>query len=108
VEGLVLVAPWNPDAYPTFAQRARQLWGATVNWRTATAYDATRAIIGGLQQSRTRQGLQQALATNGFSISGSGDPVRFLDTRDRQLTPILIQIQSNHAGSYRFVYPPTP
>jgi branched-chain amino acid transport system substrate-binding protein len=108
VAGLVLVAPWNPDAYPEFAHRAQSLWGATVNWRTATSYDATRAVIAGLQQSSTRQGLQQTLVAASFSTSGSGDPVRFLNTRDRQLTPILIQIQSNHAGSYRFVYPPSP
>ncbi|NJO48429.1 MAG: ABC transporter substrate-binding protein [Leptolyngbyaceae cyanobacterium RM2_2_4] len=103
VEGLVLVAPWSPDAYPDFAQRAQRLWKATVNWRTATAYDATRAVIAGLQQNNTRQGLQQALQNREFSTLGSGDLIRFLDTRDRRSTPVLVQVQSNRSGEYRFV-----
>ncbi|MBF2050090.1 MAG: amino acid ABC transporter substrate-binding protein [Elainella sp. C42_A2020_010] len=102
VEGLVLVAPWSPDAYPDFAQRAQRLWRATVNWRTATAYDATRAVIAGLQQGKTRRELQRALQNPDFSTSGAGDSVRFLDTRDRRLTPVLIQVQSNGSGEYRF------
>lgn len=103
VEGLVLVAPWTPDAYPDFAQRAQQLWKATVNWRTATAYDATRAVIFGLQQDSTRPGLQQALRNPNFLTAGSGDSVRFLDTRDRRLTPVLVQVQSDRPGNYRFI-----
>lgn len=103
VEGLVLVAPWSPDAYPGFAQRARSLWKATVNWRTATAYDATRAVIAGLQQNGTRQGVQRALQNPEFSTSGSGDAVRFLDTRDRRLIPDLLQIKPDGSGGYRFV-----
>jgi branched-chain amino acid transport system substrate-binding protein len=108
IKGLILVAPWNPDAYPKFANRSRDLWGATVNWRTATAYDATSAVIAGLQQSSTRKGLQQALASDNFSAPGSGEPVRFLGTRDRRLTPVLVQVQSNSSGGYRFVYLPSP
>jgi branched-chain amino acid transport system substrate-binding protein len=103
VNGLILVAPWNPDAYPDFASRARALWGATVNWRTATAYDAARAVIAGLQQGNTRQTLQQALQNPNFSTPGSGDLVRFLDTHDRRLKPILVQVQPNGVGGYRFV-----
>jgi branched-chain amino acid transport system substrate-binding protein len=102
VEGLVLVAPWSPEAYPDFANRAHMLWRATVNWRTATTYDATRAIIAGLWQDGTRQGLQQALQRSDFSTPGSGGVVRFLDTRDRRLTPVLIQIKPDNVGGYRF------
>jgi branched-chain amino acid transport system substrate-binding protein len=103
VEGLVLVAPWSPDIYPDFAQRAQQLWRATVNWRTATAYDATRAIIAGLQQGGSRQSLQQALQNPTFSTAGSGESVRFLPTRDRRLTPVLLQVKQDESGGYRFV-----
>ncbi|NJL56426.1 hypothetical protein HC928_15545 [bacterium] len=34
-------ALWSLDAYPEFAQRARQLLRGYGNWRTATAYDVT-------------------------------------------------------------------
>lgn len=106
VVGLMLVAPWSPDAYPVFAQRAQQLWKATVNWRTATAYDATRAVIAGLQQGKTRRDLQQALHNPDFSTAGAGDLVRFLDTRDRRLTPALIQVTPDGIGQYRFTVIP--
>ncbi|MFM7424061.1 MAG: ABC transporter substrate-binding protein [Elainella sp.] len=107
-EGLVLVAPWSPEAHPEFAQQARDLWRATVNWRTATAYDATRALIAGLQRSNTRNGLQQVLQDPGFSTTGSGDPVEFSNTRDRRLQPVLMQVQpdSSSGSGYKFVYLP--
>lgn len=51
VVGLTLALPWhilsNPDA--EFPKMANQLWGADVNWRTAMAYDATRALIAAIQ-----------------------------------------------------------
>jgi branched-chain amino acid transport system substrate-binding protein len=102
VEGMVLPAPWSPEAYPNYATRTQQLWGATVNWRTAMAYDATQAVIAGLTQSNNRDGLRQALQDASFSTTGSVDAVRFLPTRDRRLTPILVQAQSDGAGGYRF------
>jgi branched-chain amino acid transport system substrate-binding protein len=104
-EGMVLVAPWSPEAHPDFAQRARDLWKATVNWRTATAYDATRGLIAGLQRSNTRNGLQQVLQDPSFSTTGSGDRVEFSNGRDRRLQPVLMQVQPDGSG-YKFVYLP--
>ena len=50
VNGLVLALPWHPDNFPgnPFSRNAVRLWGGAVNWRTAMAYDATRAITTGL------------------------------------------------------------
>jgi branched-chain amino acid transport system substrate-binding protein len=92
-EGLVLVTPWTPDAHPSFAEQAKALWGASVNWRTATSYDATRAVIAGLVKSNTRDGLQQVLQARDFTTTGSGDMVRFLESRDRILTPALVEVK---------------
>ncbi|WP_448604642.1 ABC transporter substrate-binding protein [Thermoleptolyngbya sp.] len=103
VEGMILPTPWSPDAYPRFARSAQQLWGATVNWRTATAYDATQAVIAGLRRDATRSGLQKALAAPDFATAGAEEEmVRFLDTGDRRLTPILVQVQPDEANRYRF------
>ncbi|MDG2616951.1 ABC transporter substrate-binding protein [Thermoleptolyngbya sichuanensis XZ-Cy5] len=103
VEGLILPTPWSPDAYPRFARSAQQLWGATVNWRTATAYDATQAAIAGLRREATRSGLQKALQAPDFATTGAEDEmIRFLDTGDRRLTPVLVQVQRIESGSYRF------
>jgi branched-chain amino acid transport system substrate-binding protein len=105
INGLVLPAPWHPQAYPShpFPEKARQLWGGTVNWRTANSFDAARSIIAGLQQSATREGLQQALRNPGFTTPGSGEEVRFLPTGDRDGTPILVRVQVKGTGDYAFV-----
>jgi branched-chain amino acid transport system substrate-binding protein len=53
VNGLVLTGLWHP-AMPVaknFASKARQPWGGDVNWRTATAYDATEVIVLGLKKN---------------------------------------------------------
>jgi hypothetical protein len=41
-----------------------------------------------------------------FSTDGSGDLVQFSNTRDRRISPVLLQIQPDGAGSYKFVYLP--
>jgi branched-chain amino acid transport system substrate-binding protein len=108
VNGLVLPVPWHPATAKakTFAQQAHQRWGGVVNWRTATAYDATKAVIEGLQQiasgSETRSALQRALKNPDFSTFGAGETVKFLPTGDRISTPLLIQVRP-HNDSYDFV-----
>lgn len=104
ISGLVLPVPWHPSTFAnnSFASNARQTWGGVVNWRTATSYDATRAIIAGLQQNNTRQGLQGALRSPNFLADGSGEKIKFLPTGDRASTPILVRVQSRNSG-YDFV-----
>lgn len=108
VEGLVLAAPWHPQANPrnSFADKMSQRWRGKVSWRTATAYDATRAIIAGLQQSNTRDGLEQVLRSPGFTVEGAGEAIRFSPSGDRIGQPVIIQVQSKPYG-YEFVKIPT-
>jgi branched-chain amino acid transport system substrate-binding protein len=105
LNGLVLPAPWHPQAYPdnSFSEKARQLWGGRVNWRTANSYDAAQAIMAGLHQNPTREGLPQTLRNPGFMAPGSGEKVRFLPTGDRDGTPILVRVQVKGTGDYAFV-----
>ncbi|GET37020.1 ABC transporter substrate-binding protein [Microseira wollei] len=102
VKGLILVAPWHPQANPSFAETIAQRWRGKVSWRTATAYDATQAIIAGLQQGTGRDRLQQALHSPGFTVSGATGAVRFASTGDRIGNPVIIQVQSN-GSNYEFV-----
>lgn len=104
VKGLVLTVPWHPDVRPSnpFLANARQRWGGTVNWRTATSYDATRALIAALQQRPTRDGLQQVLRNPDFNTTGAGETVQFLPTGDRASTSLLVQVQSNGSNGYTF------
>ncbi|MEG4856590.1 ABC transporter substrate-binding protein [Microcoleus sp. K1-B6] len=105
VDGLVLPVPWHPDTNPgsRFPENARQRWGGIVNWRTATSFDATQAVIAGLRQSNTREGLQQALRNASFSAAGSSEDVKFLPTGDRAGKPILVQVKQGGSTGYNFV-----
>ncbi|WP_341732372.1 ABC transporter substrate-binding protein [Microcoleus sp. EPA2] len=105
VDGLVLPVPWHPDTNPgsTFPKNASQMWGGVVNWRTATSFDATQAVIAGLKQSNTREGLQQALKNPNFSAMGASEEVKFLSTGDRAGKPILVQVKLGGSSGYNFV-----
>lgn len=96
VNGMVLTAPWHPQAFPgnSFTKNSQELWGATVNWRTATAYDATKAIITGLYQTNTntRSELQKVLRSPNFSANGAIGKIQF-DSGDRKADFVLIKIQ---------------
>ena len=105
VDGLVLPVPWHPETNPgsTFPKNATQLWGGVVNWRTATSFDATQAVIAGLKQSTTREGLKQAFKTASFSTPGASEDVKFLPTGDRSGKPILVQVKLGGSSGYNFV-----
>jgi branched-chain amino acid transport system substrate-binding protein len=104
VNGLVISVPWHPQlaANQAFVQQARQLWGGNVSWRTATSYDATAAMIAGLEQGKTRSGLQQALHDASFYVSGAGDAVQFLPNGDRAGQPALVQVETVGPNQYDF------
>ncbi len=109
VAGLTLVTPWlNPlSTQPgSFSDRSQQLWGARVNWRTAMSFDASMAVIGGLQHSDgSRSGLQQTLRNPNFSAMGAAGEVKFLSNGDREIVPTLAQIQQVN-GKWVFAPPP--
>ncbi|MEH1801249.1 MAG: ABC transporter substrate-binding protein [Nostoc sp.] len=107
INGMVLAVPWYPQAIPgnPFPQNAQKLWGGPVNWRTATTYDATMAIAKGLQQSNTREGLQKALHSPGFSIDGATGNIQFSQSGDRKDNAIsLVKVQQiPGTDKYEFV-----
>jgi len=79
IAGMVIPSPWlseNAD-YSSFPQAAVQYWGGEVNWRTAMAYDATGAIIKGLQKSNSRTQLQSVLTQTNFSVNGATGQFHF-------------------------------
>ena len=73
VAGMVLPSSWLSDASTNnkFSQAALEYWGGKVNWRTAMSYDATKAIIQGLQSSDTRERLQSTLTQPDFLVDGA-------------------------------------
>ncbi|MEH1831427.1 MAG: ABC transporter substrate-binding protein [Nostoc sp.] len=107
INGLIISAPWYPAAFPNniFPQKAQKLWGATVNWRTATAYDATLAIIAGLQRTNKRDELQKVLHNPDFSVDGATGKIQFLASGDRKNNDIfLVKVQQKPGtDKYEFI-----
>jgi branched-chain amino acid transport system substrate-binding protein len=107
--GLILAVAWHPTAFNNnFSSAATALWGGPVNWRTAMAYDATEAIIQGLQQNRTRSGLQQALSNPGFQATGATGEIRFLPSGDRDARLILVKVQPGNVSGTGYDFVPLP
>ncbi|MDZ7958307.1 MAG: ABC transporter substrate-binding protein [Aulosira sp. DedQUE10] len=108
VSGLVLPVPWHPQAIPgnPFPQNAVKLWGGNVNWRTATAYDATIAIAKGLQQSSTRNDLEKVLHSSSLVANGATGKIEFLPSGDRNGTAVLVKIQPSSKSSTGYDFMP--
>jgi branched-chain amino acid transport system substrate-binding protein len=111
INDITMAVPWHPTAFPNnpFASNAMQLWKKSVTWRTATSYDATLAIVKGLQQSNTREELQKALHSPSFSVDGATGKIQFLPSGDRKDNAVfLVKVQQKPGiDKYEFV-PITP
>jgi branched-chain amino acid transport system substrate-binding protein len=110
VNGIVIPAAWHPNAFPgiSYANNASKRWGGDVNWRSATAYDATQAIVAGLRQSTTRDGLQKALSNPSFSATGAGEKIQFQSSGDRNSNGILIKIVPGKRSGTGYDFLPIP
>jgi branched-chain amino acid transport system substrate-binding protein len=108
--GMVLAVPWhilgNPQA--EFPKAANQLWGAPVNWRTAMAYDAAKALIAAIGKNPSRTGVQQALSAPDFSASGAAGDIRFSPSGDRNQAAQLVTIQAGTHTRFGYEFVPVP
>ena len=107
---MVVAIPWHILANPKaeFPKAASQLWGAEVNWRTAMAYDAAKALIAGIERNPTRKGVQQALSASDFSAEGAAGGIRFLPSGDRNQTVQLVKIVKGSRTSFGYDFVPVP
>ena len=110
VNRLVVGIPWyglnSPD--PEFPQAAKNLWGAAVSWRTALAYDATRALIIALKEhpQAKRSLVQKALKLPTFQANGATGVIRFRPNGDQNepLSQLVKVVKSNCSNSnYEFL-----
>lgn len=108
--GMVLAVPWHILAEPQaeFPKAANQLWGNEVNWRTALAYDATKALIAGLERNPSRSGVQQALSASDFSAAGAAGEIKFLPSGDRNRAVQLVTIKAGKRTSFGYEFVPVP
>ena len=97
VKGLVLAVPWYPQN--AYAQTAAQRWLGQVSWRTASSFDATKALTAALTTATDRPSVLQALrSTNLPANQTAGEPLQFTATGDRTEKPILVETASGSAA----------
>lgn len=107
---LVIAVPWhNKDSSNTkFPQEAEKLWAGTVSWRTALSYDATRALIEAITQSKVNgKTLQQVLAAPNFKATGATGVIQFQSNGDRNAqesksTIKLVKLAVDKQGNLMF------
>ena len=106
--GLVLAVPWHilGNTNPDFPQTSRSLWGGDVNWRTAMAYDAVKAVVAGLEIDPSRQGIQKTLSQSDFSFTGASGKVKFLLSGDRNAPVQLVTVQPGNRSPYGYDFVP--
>ncbi|MGL5835610.1 MAG: ABC transporter substrate-binding protein [Waterburya sp.] len=102
--GMVLGVPWHISSSKNsdFLAGVNQLWRGDVGWRTAMAYDSTKALIAGLSIDPSRQGIQKALSQPDFAFEGASGTVKFLDSGDRNQEVELVTVQPGKRSSFGY------
>ncbi|MEM9088219.1 MAG: ABC transporter substrate-binding protein [Cyanobacteria bacterium P01_F01_bin.53] len=105
--GLTIAVPWHVLSHgeSPFVTESQKLWGGDINWRTATAYDATMALAQAIQANPTRAGVAEVMGNSRFIAKGATDDVRFFTSGDRNQPSQLVEVQKgNRSGrGYDFV-----
>ncbi|MFP4299941.1 MAG: ABC transporter substrate-binding protein [Spirulinaceae cyanobacterium] len=106
--GMVVAIPWHiladPDA--AFPKAASQLWGGEVSWRTAMAYDASKALIGAIAVDSSRTGVKDALTGSGFQAQGAANNISFLPSGDRNQAAQLVEVQPGDRTQFNYEFVP--
>jgi len=99
--GLTVPVPWDIVSYAqsSFVTEANSLWGAAINWRTATSYDATKALAEAIEiGGASRDGVFEALSDSQFEAEGATDSVRFSTQGDRNRPSQLVTVVKSENG----------
>jgi branched-chain amino acid transport system substrate-binding protein len=106
--GIVLGVPWHitVNHNSDFPTAARRLWGGDVSWRTAMAYDSTKALIVGLSNNPSRQGIERTLSQPQFAFQGASGTVKFLASGDRNQAVQLVTVQQGKRSSFGYDFVP--
>ncbi|MEL6927716.1 MAG: AAA-like domain-containing protein [Cyanobacteria bacterium J06600_6] len=104
IVGMQLIVPWYPVQAKgdRFVRQAESLWGDLyrsdrVTWRTATAYDATIALVKALEPEiePTRRTVRDNLSAPGFSFQGATGRVQFAEGERISEREYFLEIQEN-------------
>jgi branched-chain amino acid transport system substrate-binding protein len=118
MDGMLVAVPWHKSTddnnrAENFLVYAKKLWAeADVNWRTASAYDATQALIGAVSATDkpTRSRIAEQLQKQGNKFNGflGEETVSFDGEGDRVLTGLplgtIVQVDCS-TGQCEFTKP---
>ena len=99
--GLTVAVPWHILSHQNspFVRASQQLWGASVNWRTVTAYDAVKALAAAIETGGdSREEIQAALSDTSLRIDGATDEIRFFPDGDRTQPSALVSVEERPNG----------
>ena len=95
VKDLLIVVPWEDNN--TFGKAAKVKWQGKISWRTATSYDAVKALVKSLNQLEnksteiTPENILKTLPDVNLSeIDTSGNKLQFSQTGERYGEPSLV------------------
>jgi len=92
IANLVLAVPWFAKPDSAYGQKANKRWGGRINWRTASSFDATQALVNTLTEPVSRQQVLQRLRSLKLpEAETAGASLQFESTGDRAEEPVLVQ-----------------
>ena len=94
---------WHPDSrrLSSFPDRAKKLWGSSVIFRTAHAYDAAHVLLKAFANhvAPNRQDVIETLSQENFSICGVTGPIQFEKNGGDRHNPPAVLVQPRFSGA---------
>ncbi|MCU0515612.1 MAG: bifunctional serine/threonine-protein kinase/ABC transporter substrate-binding protein [Oscillatoria sp. Prado101] len=109
---LVAAIYWHSSNSPNpeFPKAAKEKWGGGVSWRTASAYDATRALIAALEKAKkpqpNRSDVRQALSAPDFETTGATGTISFDGGERKNLSVQLLTVVRDKCSTGGYVFVP--
>jgi eukaryotic-like serine/threonine-protein kinase len=104
----VLFGRWHPlsSSNNQFSKEAQSYWKDDLNWQTATAYDATLALITALKKQAipSRSGVQKILTDPNFETMGATGKISFNGSDRKETLATILKVVPNCSKSgYMFI-----
>ncbi|MBW4468581.1 MAG: ABC transporter substrate-binding protein [Pegethrix bostrychoides GSE-TBD4-15B] len=111
-QDISIAVPWHilANTNSSFVKTSRQLWGADVNWRTATSYDAVSVFTGvaAAEPDLSREKMHAALARPSFSVTNGSGVVKFTTSGDRSQSIQLVTVTAGKRSGTGYDFVPLP
>lgn len=105
----VLHVHWHPlSSTNEFPREAQTYWQENVDWKTATSYDATWALIAALkkQSQPSRTGVQKVLADPNFKVTGATGTISFNGSDRKEPINVLLKVVRSNCNDSGYTFVP--